>query len=312
MAADDIETNAKLKAHVHGTVHKDKLGAGPTFEVDYARDGAFSVHVDKVASGADLKIYLDARLALREELPATRVRGSWKELEWHKDYAQWEATYDRTFTISVPEGKHVITINNDGHDWLTISRVELLNYAERGKTVRIETDKTWGPMEFDQYKIEADGKLVGYPGISLRALALAGKTTIIAWVQHTNNTWYNRKGGAPAPEPARGLLVFPGIGPGNYKVQQWDTYTGEITDKGIVKMPDNSTLQFTTSLIRTDIAYRIEKAPDDPEPPPEEADDEKEQEGADTLRQTDPEEEEPEEEEHDAPDNYAPRNKTDD
>lgn len=276
MAVDDIKTDAKLKAHVHGAVHKRKLGDGPTFEVDYAHDGAFSVHVDRVASGGDLKIYLDAKLALREELPATKARGSWKELEWNKEYAYWEAIYDRTFTISVPEGKHVIAVNNDGRDWLTISHVELLNYAERGKVVRIETDDTWGPMEFDQYKIEPDGKLVGFPGISLRALALAGKTTTIAWVQHENNTWYDRKGGEPAPDPARGLLVFPAIGPGNYKVQQWNTYTGEIEDKGIVKVPDDSTLQFTTALIDTDTAYRIEKAPDDPEPPAEPDADEKE------------------------------------
>jgi len=290
MAAADIKEGAKLNRYIHGRAHKDKLGAGPTFEVDYAFDGTFSVHVDRVASGAVLQIYLDGRLALSEELPASKARGSWKQIIWKRDHAYWEAIYDRTFAISVPKGKHIISIRNGGHDWLTISRISMLNYAQRGVFARIQTQDKWGPVEFAQYKVHPDGTLTGYPSVPLRALALTGTATTIAWVQNKNNTWYNRRGGAPPPKPARGLLVFPGLGPGRYAVQRWNTYAGQeradpnaaekpglekspVEEEFAVEVPDGSTLRFITPLISTDTAYKIEKLVTVPAPPAEDGGD---------------------------------------
>jgi len=290
MAAADIKEGAKPNRYVHGRAHKDKLGAGPTFEVDYAFDGTFSVHVDRVASDAMLLIYLDGRQALREELPASKARGSWKEIIWQRDHAYWEAVYDRTFAISVRKGKHIISVRNGGNDWLTISNIKMLNHAKRGVFAVIETDNKWGAMEFVQYKVGPDGTLTGYPSVPLRALALTGADTTIAWVQNKNNTWHNRRGGAPAPRAARGLLVFPGLGPGRYAVQRWNTYAGEaprnpdaaekpapdggpVKEEFAVEVAEDSTLQFITPLIGTDVAYKIERlvtVPVPPAPEPEE------------------------------------------
>jgi len=285
MAVGDIKEGVKLNGYVHGGAHKDNLGAGPTLEVDYASDGTFSVHVDTVASGAVLQVYLDGRLALSEDLPATKARGSWKTIIWKRDHAYWEAVYDRTFTISVQQGKHIISIRNGGQDWIRLSGIKMLNYAQRGVFAHVETESKWEAMEFAHYKIKPNGRLVGYPSVPLRALALTGNTTTIAWVQNENNTWYNRRGGAPAPKPTRGLLVFPGLGPAKYNIQRWDTYAtgaalkheaaeGPMPFKQLVKeeleidVPEGSNLQFTTPLISTDTAYRIEKVIEPPPPAP--------------------------------------------
>jgi len=258
-AADDIKRNVRLNGYIHGVAHRDELGAGPTIELDYAHDGVFTIHVDKVAAGAALRVYLDSRLAISEDLPASKARGSWKSITWHQDYQYWEATYDRDFAISVPKGKHVLTIRNDGQDWMTISDIRLLNYTERGVVDRIPIDTEWGKAAFSEFKLERDGTLTGYRTISLRALALKGSRTALAWVQNKENTWYNRRGDASQPEPARGLLVFPGLGPGAYTIQRWNTYTGEIEQTFDTIVDEGATLSFITPLISTDVAYRIEK-----------------------------------------------------
>ena len=258
-APEDVRKGVKLNAYVHGAMHRKDLGAGPTFEVDFANDGAFTVTVANVAAGAMLKVYLDNREVVSEDLPASKSRGSWRQLIWHKDYSFWEAVYDRAFTVSVAQGRHVISIRNDGADWLTLSGVALYNYAERGETVRMPAEIAWGKAEFSNYKVAPSGVLSGYRDVPLRPIALGGATTAVVWVQNRANTWFDRKGDKPEPEAARGVLSFPSIGPGSYMVQAWDTYSGRVLDEQYIEVDEGENLQITTPPISTDAAYRIEK-----------------------------------------------------
>ena len=257
--AEDIRRNVEINGYLHGAGHRDKLGQGPTIELDYAHDGAFAVKVGNVAAGAQLRVYLDGRLVISEDLPASRAKGSWKSITWHQDYQYWEATYDREFSVSVPQGKHIVTLRNDGQDWMTITGIGLLNYSRRGVVQHIPIDSEWGESDFNEYKLEQDGTLTGYHSISLRALALKGSRTAIAWVQNKENTWYKRRGEQPPPDPSRGQLVFPGLGPGSYAIQRWNTFTGETEETFDIEVNEGSTLSIATPLISTDTAYRIEQ-----------------------------------------------------
>ena len=258
-STDDVAEGAAVNAYVHGATHKKDLGDGPTFELDFANDGIFAVTVDKVSTGAVLKIYLDNRLVLWEDLPASKARGSWKRITWQKDYGTWEAVYDRTFAITLPKGKHTVAVRNDGLDWMTLSAVKLLNYSDRGVTTNLSIVTRWEEAKHSTYKVSANGKLTGYSPVPLRATALAGSKTIIAWVQNRGNTWYRRRGGLPEPDPARALVVFPDFGPGLYNVQRWNTTTGEIDGEFDIEISDDAVLQFPTPPIATDVAYRVQK-----------------------------------------------------
>ena len=257
-ANDDMKENVKLNAYVHGATHRQNLGSGPNFEVDYEHDGTFSLKVDKVCNGAILRIYLDGRLALWEDLPASKARGSWKDIIWQKEYGVWEAVYDRTFAITVPQGKHTISVRNDGLDWMMISDVKMLNYAERGRAVQVSIDVKWEAAAFCNHKVARSGMLTGYQVVPLRAMGLSGLATTIVWVQNEKNTWYDRRGNEPQPKPAKAMLLFPHLGPGKYKVQRWNTRTGEIEDEFGIEIDEESNLQFPTPPISTDTAYKIE------------------------------------------------------
>lgn len=63
----------------------------------------------------------------------------------------------------------------------------------------------------------------------LRSLGLKGDGCTLIWLQNKDYTWWNAVVEKKAPEPVRGAVVEPGpMEKGRYRVEIWDTHTGEI------------------------------------------------------------------------------------
>ncbi len=115
-----INGPGELLYTVQGDLHPD-LRNNPTFVVDYPGDGQFTVHVNSVAAlGAVIEIYVDGKLALRQELP---------DLDRANDGNAHE--YDQDFSVPVPGGKHEIRVDNTGGDWFSVDYYLLTNYRAR-------------------------------------------------------------------------------------------------------------------------------------------------------------------------------------
>ncbi len=100
-----------LSRYVHGSVHRE-MQVDYQFAVDYPRAGAFSVDIDSVAAfGAVLELDVDGALAARMPI-----------LDRDGKNASGGLEIDSLYTVSVPAGKHLITIRNTGADWFTVSR----------------------------------------------------------------------------------------------------------------------------------------------------------------------------------------------
>ena len=100
---------------VHGDLHREKFGGGPTFAL--SGPATLAVHVNSVAkSGAALVITVDGREALRQDLPDKDGENNQYAKEYHQD-----------FTVELPAGDHVVKIDNVGGDWFSVDR-----YAFRG------------------------------------------------------------------------------------------------------------------------------------------------------------------------------------
>jgi hypothetical protein len=94
----------------------------------------------------------------------------------------------------------------------------------------------------------------------LQVFELAGKRTRLFWIRHHDMSWYNLavEGKSP-PLVERGKLILPGLPPGRYRVEYWDTEEGkrfrteELTasnDRPAVSLPD----------FRGELAMKLRKA----------------------------------------------------
>ena len=76
------------------------------------------------------------------------------------------------------------------------------------------------------------------------------------WIQNRNHTWRNVVDGV-AISGVSGQITIPGMKPGPYKVEWWNTYTGTITTTEVVEAgSDGLVLRLSTSL-RDDIAVKV-------------------------------------------------------
>ncbi|RYG38929.1 hypothetical protein EON81_02245 [bacterium] len=107
------------------------------------------------------------------------------------------------YVIEVPAGRHTVRIENPGQDWFNAS-----------------------------FRIVAAQERTGPP---LRAWAVVGKSTAIAWIRQEDRTWravaVQKRPFLPVPPS---ILAFPGL-KGAWTAEVWDTRTGKILSRPPVK-----------------------------------------------------------------------------
>ncbi|MHB1000680.1 MAG: carbohydrate binding domain-containing protein [Armatimonadota bacterium] len=112
-------SDAGMPVLIHGDMHREARGRGPTFRLSLSEPGSVIVHVNSVPnsappgkpSGAVLVAFIDGREVLRQELP-------------DKDNIGHNLTgeYDQDFAVEVPAGEHEVRIDNQGGDWFSVDR----------------------------------------------------------------------------------------------------------------------------------------------------------------------------------------------
>ncbi|MFC1959644.1 DUF5060 domain-containing protein [Chloroflexota bacterium] len=129
-----------------------------------------------------------------------------------------------TLAVPIPAGEHELVIDNVGEDWLEIGYLELEQYIA-----------------------------------PLRILALADPEAqvLLAWFQNRAYAWEN--GDAVEAVPAGFQAVFSGIPAGDYRVEFFDPYTGQVVgeEKAIVGEETDDLLQIELLPIRRTLAIRV-------------------------------------------------------
>ena len=199
-----------------------------SFELDMPAEGRFVINLGTVSSRARLQIRVDDRLQVDEPLGSgPSGQGPWKSSVYFPQWQLWQSQYDRAFEVTVPAGKHVVTVSNADGDWLSL----------------------------------ADGRVSGYRSSRypfLRALGLTSDRVTLIWLQDKKSTWKNVLAKLPLTEQADLRLSIPEIPAGRYSVAWWNTYTGEVS------LPAHSTadargLRFTVPRFTRDTAAVIRR-----------------------------------------------------
>ncbi len=169
-----------------------------TFHLDMPAEGECVITLQTVSGKAHLQIAVDDALQVDEPLDAgPEGEGPWKRSRYLEQWKVWQSDYERDYRVRVPAGKHRLTIANADGDWLSLRSIRLPAYRSSR-----------------------------YPDVA--ALGLHAGRTAVLWLHHRQCNWRTVLEGRE-PETLADLRVsLPGLPAGRYRVEWWDTYTGEV------------------------------------------------------------------------------------
>ena len=141
-----VPASVKLPRMLHGVRNHRDLHNPVAFAVDYVEPGTFAVRVAKTSGygGSSLILSVDGQEVKRWPFPG----------ETETELTQYQGYY----AIPVPAGKHVISVDNDGADWLQVEAYRFGNYG-RG---RVSVDRADSAVTVAVYG--GDGKPL--PGLT--------------------------------------------------------------------------------------------------------------------------------------------------
>jgi len=126
-------------------------------------------------------------------------------------------------SVPLPAGRHELELRNDGDDWLQVEHVTIAHYVP-----------------------------------PLRALALADGNAglLLVWFQNRAYTWQTVDSAPPVGEIFR--AVADGMPEGEYRVEYWDPYTGQVIgeERVLVRPEDGGQLAFDLLPIARTLAVR--------------------------------------------------------
>jgi hypothetical protein len=143
----------------------------------------------------------------------------------HEVLTQYAGSYD----IEVPAGKHTVVVENTGSDWV------YLDYCLH------------------------DAAVAKAPPLDV--WAMAGKTVAIVWLRVEGRSW-QRVCAMKDKIPLAGasILTLPGLTPGRWRIEQWDTWGGKVLHTDEVTVSSDGQARIILPPIEKDLALKLMRA----------------------------------------------------
>ena len=204
----------------------NELATQLTWRLDCRQPTQAILKLGEVSNSAHLVVALDGETKIDRPLPTGEPgQGPWKSSRFAEPYKIWVADYDESIPIDIPAGQHTLTIANTDGDWLQIRSLTLPAYRSSR-----------------------------HP--DLNTLGLQSPDLAILWLHNRESTWRTdfevRK-----PSRFKSLrATIPLPSPGVWRVEWWDTRTGEIIHRETGEAKD-STLKLIVPDFDRDIAAKL-------------------------------------------------------
>jgi hypothetical protein len=136
--------------------------------------------------------------------------------------------YAGVYGLDVPKGPHTVAVENIGADWFMAS------YRFRGA-------------------IEPAGP-------PLLCWALIGTNTALVWARVEDRTWQRVCAlKAVVPSSPASVLLLPGLTPGQWTAELWDTWNGTVTEKKEITVPTSGEARLALPPVEKDIAVKLRR-----------------------------------------------------
>jgi len=204
--------------------------APPTFVTRFGHPVDLIIRVTTSVGDTSNKLLvaLDGKIIVEKPFPAGGDVDA--DSEYIEAYENWRTPYDEKVVIPIPAGEHEVRPEAVGKD-------------------RLEVEYSLG------------GAVAFEDMAPLRTLAFRTDDAAYAWLQNRSSTW-RRLWDAKQPVPLEGmLLTCPGLSPGNYRVEWFDTWTGKtIGHEDVVS--SGKPLSVAIPPVSRDVACLIERSKD--------------------------------------------------
>jgi len=208
--------SATVAGILHGKGHHPELHNPITFVIDSPQPWRFNVVVKGVSGygGANLEVKIDGESKLKEEF---------RDTEAFKD--DTILSYNKTYSVEVPAGKHTVFAQNTGTDWVTC-----------------------------EYELRGAGETRTPP---LKLFGKQNRELAFCWVQNTTASHLSRTRSLLPRTVNGGVVTFGGLNDGAYTLELWNTQDGSYeTRKVRVK---NAEVRVDLPPLSGDIALKLRR-----------------------------------------------------
>lgn len=216
-----VSGNQGLPGLLHGGGHRD-LKVDWTFRLRAKVETSFELTVGEASNNPVLVALLDGREILRKSF--VTAEGTGKKSVFHKQWNIWQTTYDEVVALPVPAGEHVLVLRNEGADWLRIDGFRLPGYLTEG-------------------------------GPPAQALAMTDGREAVLWVRNTLHWWRPVAESKTIPPVGPLRLTLPDLPAGRYRLEQWNTDTGEVVKTFDLTLPRDKVIELPA--LAEDAALRV-------------------------------------------------------
>ena len=195
-----------VSSSIQGANHREMTREPVVFHLNCPQAGQFIIHVGTIAkAGAHPELRLDGRVVLDKDYPAADAD---------------HTISGETLTVSVPQGRHDVSLWNTDKDWFTVERITLTRYVP-----------------------------------ALAVLAKGNARSVFFWAYGQTRPY---PGAAPAP-PISGTLRFGGLAPGSYTLSLWNTAAGQPFGPPQTLRAANGAVTVTVPGTQNDLAGWLKK-----------------------------------------------------
>jgi hypothetical protein len=169
-------------------------------EIEMPKDGQMIVHVNEVSDSAILRVAIDGKDVA--DFPFSALPGSpdVESTEFHPEYQNiYHAKINKDRTVPIPAGRHTVTFDNLGPDWLSISSVTFTG-----------------------------AKSARFADLAAAALRDARSRETVMWLYDAMSNWKSDKDSLTPRTLDDVVLELPANDGSRVSVEWWDTRAGNV------------------------------------------------------------------------------------
>lgn len=121
---------------------KPDLRSPMTLRVDLHEPAALTITVGTVSTSARLVVRRNGEQLWSEDFTPGPGDGPWKQVVFKPEWNVYQNVYDRPYTVDLPAGRYVLTLDNSQGDWMTLTALSLTTQSGRRAVADLRPE--WG------------------------------------------------------------------------------------------------------------------------------------------------------------------------
>jgi len=216
-----------LPGYIYG-LRKPEMRTPTRIQVEMPNDGQMIVRVREVSDSSILRVAIDGKDVA--DFPFSALPGSpdVQSTELHPEHENiYQAKIDKDRAVPIPAGRHTVTLDNLGPDWVSIASITFTG-----------------------------AKSARFADLGALAMRDAQSGQTVMWLYDALSNWKSDKDGL-SPRTLDDVVVeLPAASISRYSIQWWDTRKGEVIRTDEVTAEDGK-LKLQPPAWSRDIAARV-------------------------------------------------------